>query len=151
MAAASRQRDITAFMATGEGFRAIRRAICDPGAVVKRLRHRNLDRDEDMADWQTRAVMTTLGRTSAPDNPPQVIGGPWVRLEDVLSLIRGDAEADSADPEEYVAGMRYAAKLVEHEHREGRLEDSGGWKHRPPHFHGRSICFCEHGGSRPNA
>jgi hypothetical protein len=55
---------IGSFLATGEGYRAIRRAIADPGSVVRRKVEVQpyLYRDEDLTDWQTRAVMATLGK-----------------------------------------------------------------------------------------
>jgi hypothetical protein len=55
VAAAFREANrLHAFMATGEGYRRLRRAIADPGAIVTRKR------EEDLTDWQTRAVMSTL-------------------------------------------------------------------------------------------
>lgn len=56
--------DLRAFMATGEGYRAIRRAIADPGSVVRRKVEgpQNAYVHEDMTDWQTRAVMAMLGK-----------------------------------------------------------------------------------------
>lgn len=60
-------RSISAFLATGEGYRAVRRAIADPGAVVRRKIEgpRDAFHHEDLTDWQTRAVMATLGKRGA--------------------------------------------------------------------------------------
>jgi hypothetical protein len=57
VAAAFRQANrLHAFMATGEGYRLIRSAIAEPCEFVTRKR------EESIADWQTRAVMSALSR-----------------------------------------------------------------------------------------